>query len=197
MDLLAETEVPNGVERMRELGIAAGLHPALDPDPELVASAALGAVTLGADRTLTALAALCAGAPADLDLWLGDLHLPAAERDAVVRASRVGPVLATELRAREHTPSELRELLRREPPEALALALAFQAPADVILRWVTELSAVRLEISGDDLVAAGVPAGAGDRAGARGDAEPQARRPGSGPRAGAADGAGAGAVSGE
>ena len=159
LDLLAETEAPSGVERLRELGIAAGLHPALDPDPELVASAALGALTIGADRTLTALAALCAGAPAELDRWLADLHLPAAERDAAVRAAYAGRLLAQELRARDHTPSELRELLRREPPEALALALAFQAPANDIVRWVTELSDVRLEIGGDDLVAAGVKPG--------------------------------------
>ena len=46
-----------------------------------------------------------------------------------------------------------------EPPEALALALAFGAPAEPILRWVTELSGVRLEIGGDDLLAAGVPEG--------------------------------------
>ncbi len=159
MDLLAETEVPAGVERLRELGIAAGLHPALDPDPELAASAALGAVALGADRALAALAALCAAAPQELDLWLADLHLGANERDAVARAARVGQRLALELRSREHAPSELRALLAREPLEALALALAFQAPSDVVLRWVTELRHVRLEITGDDLLAAGVPAG--------------------------------------
>ncbi len=124
-----------------------------------MASAALGAVTIGADRTLVALAALCAGAPAELDLWLADLHLPAAQRDAVIRAAHVAPVLARELRGREHTPSELRELLRREPLEALALALALQAPADAIVRWVTELSGVRLEIGGGDLIAAGVRPG--------------------------------------
>ncbi len=159
LDLLAEIEAPSGVERLCELGIAAGLHPALDPDPELVASAALGALTIGADRTLASLAALCANAPAELDPWLANLHLSAAERDAAVRAAYAGQLLAQELRAQDHTPSELRELLRREPPEALALALAFQAPANDIVRWVTELSEVQLEIGGDDLVAAGVKPG--------------------------------------
>jgi tRNA nucleotidyltransferase (CCA-adding enzyme) len=33
------------------------------------------------------------------------------------------------------------------------------APAQPVLRWVTELGAVRLDISGSDLIAAGVPEG--------------------------------------
>ena len=159
MDLLRETDAPSGIERMRDLEIHSALHPELDPDPELVASAALGATAIGADRGIAALAALVENAPEELDLWLADLHLLADERDAASRAARVGPRIATTLREREHTPSELRELLAREPLEALALALALRAPSDPILRWVTELRGVGLEISGDDLLAAGVPEG--------------------------------------
>jgi tRNA nucleotidyltransferase (CCA-adding enzyme) len=159
MDLLAEHEAPAAVELMRDLGLDRALHPALDPDPELVASASLGAVAIGADRGLAALAALCAGAPEELDPWIAGLHLEARERDGVSRAARVAPLLARELRERERTPSELRDLLGGEPPEALALALALGAPSEPILRWVTELSGVRLEIGGDDLLAAGVPEG--------------------------------------
>ncbi|HYY06206.1 MAG TPA: hypothetical protein VE997_06495, partial [Candidatus Limnocylindria bacterium] len=47
--------------------------------------------------------------------------------------------------------------LSREPPEALALALARGAPADPVLRYVADLKGVRLEITGDDLIEAGVP----------------------------------------
>jgi tRNA nucleotidyltransferase (CCA-adding enzyme) len=159
MDLLAEHEAPAAVERLKDLELTRALHPALDPDPNLVASASLGAAAIGADRGLASLAALCASAPEELDLWLAGLHLDATARDAVSRAARVGSILARDLRSRDHTPSELRELLGGEPPEALALALAHGAPADPILRWVTELSAVRLEIGGDDLLAAGVPEG--------------------------------------
>ena len=159
MDLLGELEVPVGVERLRDLGLDRALHPALDPDPELVASASLGAAAIGADRSLAALAALCAGAPVELDLWVAGLHLEARDRDAVSRAARVGRRLAGALTRRDLAPSELRDLLAVEPPEALALALAFGAPADPILRWVTELAGVGLEISGDDLIAAGVPQG--------------------------------------
>jgi tRNA nucleotidyltransferase (CCA-adding enzyme) len=159
MDLLAEPELPSGIARMRELGIDRAMHTAMEADPVLVASAALGAVALGADRALVALAALCAPAAERLDLWLGDLHLQAWDRDAVSRAARIAPRLAEELRAREHTPSELRALLGRETLVALALALAMGAPSEPILRWVTELRGVRLEISGADLLAEGVPEG--------------------------------------
>ena len=124
-----------------------------------MASAGLGAVALGADRALVALAALCAPAADRLDLWIADLHLTAGDRDAVSRGAHVAPRLASELRKREHTPSELRHLLGRETLVALALALGMGAPSEPILRWVTELRDVRLEISGEDLLAAGVPEG--------------------------------------
>jgi tRNA nucleotidyltransferase (CCA-adding enzyme) len=159
IDLLAEPEVAAGVLRMRDLGLDRALDRALDPDPELVASASLGAVAIGANRALAALAALCASAPKELDLWLAGLHLDARERDAVSRAARVADRLARALRKHEHTPSELRALLGGEPPEALALALALRAPSEPVLRWVTELSRVRLEIGGADLLAAGIPEG--------------------------------------
>jgi tRNA nucleotidyltransferase (CCA-adding enzyme) len=159
MDLLRESDAPAAVERMRELEIHSALHPDLDPDPELVASASLGAAAIGADRGVASLAALVQSAPQELDLWLADLHLPAHERDAASRAARVAARIATTLREHEHSPSELRALLASEPLEALALALALGAPADPVLLWVTSLRPVRLEISGVDLLAAGVPEG--------------------------------------
>ena len=159
MDLLAEQEAPAAVERLRDLGIDRALDPALDPDPELVASASLGAVAIGAERGPAALAALIAAEPERLEPWVGGLGLEARERDGVLRAARAAPEIVTALRRREHAPSELLGLLGGEPPETLALALALGAPSEPILRWVTELSHVRLEIGGDDLLAAGVPEG--------------------------------------
>jgi tRNA nucleotidyltransferase (CCA-adding enzyme) len=159
MDLLAEHEAPAAVERMRDLGVDRALHPALDPDPDLIASASLGAAAIVADRGLAALAALISAAPDELDGWLGDLQLDARDRDAVARAAREAPVIARGLAERERTPSELLDLLGGEPPTALALALALGAPSDPILSWVTDLSGVALEIGGDDLLAAGVPEG--------------------------------------
>jgi tRNA nucleotidyltransferase (CCA-adding enzyme) len=157
--ILEEQEAPTGVRRLAELGVTEALHPALAPDPELVASAALGAVTLGANRVTAELAAMVVDEPQELDLWVAGLPLEARDRDAVSRAARVAPRLCEALREREQTPSELRALLGGEPPEALALALALGAPSEPVLRWVTELSSVGLEIRGTDLLAAGVPEG--------------------------------------
>ena len=161
MDLLGEAQAPAGVGRMHDLGLDRAMHPALSADPELVASASLGAAAIGADPALAALAALCVRAPRRLERWLGDLHLTAANRDGVARAVHVAPRLARELRTREHQASQLRALLGAEPTVALALAMALGAPHDPIVRWVTELRSVRLEITGDDLLAAGVPEGPG------------------------------------
>jgi tRNA nucleotidyltransferase (CCA-adding enzyme) len=58
---------------------------------------------------------------------------------------------------RQLRPSELRALLDGEPPEALALTLALGAPAEPVLDYVSRLRAARLEITGADLLAAGLP----------------------------------------
>ena len=156
LDLLREPDAPAAVERLSALGLDRALHAALRADPDLVSSAALGCAETGADRGLAALAALASGDPEALDGWLDDLQLTRDEREAVDRAARRGAELAEQLR-QPLRPSELRDLLRDEPPEALALALAFGAPADPVLRWVRDLSHVTLEITGTDLLAAGVP----------------------------------------
>jgi tRNA nucleotidyltransferase (CCA-adding enzyme) len=157
MDLLREPEAPTAVGRLAELGIAAALHPALRPDPELVASAQLGCAQTEAERGLAALAALASGDPDAVTRWVDDLQLLREERDAVMRAARRGPELASELRDAGLRPSALRDLLATEPPESLALALALGAPPEPVLRWVADLRHVRLEIGGADLLAAGVP----------------------------------------
>lgn len=156
LDLLAEEAAPRAVGAMRDLGLDLALHPALGADPELVASAQLGAIETGAAPALAALAALCLPAPDDLEPWVDRLGLTVAPRDAVLRAARSAPQLAQRLVA-ELRPSELYALLAPEPPEALALALALRAPAEPVLDFVSRLRGVRLEITGDDLRAAGVP----------------------------------------
>jgi len=158
LGVLSEQQAAAAVRRMRELGLDRALHPALEADAELVSSAALGAVTIGADRTLAALAALVSSDPLALAGWLDELGLTARQRGVALRAAASAPELARELRAAPR-PSRLFELLADEPPESLALALALGAPAEPVLRWVTDLSHVRLEIDGGDLVAVGVPEG--------------------------------------
>src|SRR5205085_7085365 len=84
------------------------------------------------------------------------LGLARADRTAVMAAARQAPGLVRALRA-DPPDSALHALLRCEPPETLALALAFGAPAGPIHRFVADLRGVRLEVTGEDLLAAGVP----------------------------------------
>ena len=160
MDLLGELEAPSAVARMRELGVDRAMHTAMEADPELVASAALGAVALGADRALAALAALCLPAAERLELWLGDLHLLASDRDC--RHSRDARSASHRLGSARTRPHARRSCA---PSSAARRSLRSRsrwpcgAPSEPILRWVTELQAIRLEISGADLLAEGVPEG--------------------------------------
>jgi tRNA nucleotidyltransferase (CCA-adding enzyme) len=160
LDLLAEVDAPAAIERMHELGLDKALDPALEPDATLAASAALGAGEVGADRVLAVLAALVVAAPEPLTDWLDVLGLTRDQRERVARAARDAPALAEGLRVvPELSPSGIHALLRDEPPEALALALALGVPPEPILDWSTRLRHVRLDINGDDLIAAGVETG--------------------------------------
>lgn len=154
LDLLAEHAAPRGVERLAELGLLESLSPSLTGDGELVASAKLGAGEAGADPALAALAAL-AGPDPDAS-WIESLGLRADERDAVLRAARKAPELARLVRA-DLSDSAIHALLHCEHPETLALTLAYGAPGGPILRYLADLQGVRLDITGRDLVEAGIP----------------------------------------
>jgi len=156
LDLLREAEAPTAVARMHELGLDRALDPSLEADPELVASTLLACAETGADPALAGLAALVSSAPGELRDWVEDLHLLRQQADAVVRAAQKGPQLASTLE-NELAPSAVHAVLSCEPPEALAMALARGAPGDPVLRYLADLRGVRLEISGDDLIQAGVP----------------------------------------
>ncbi|MGI8845377.1 MAG: hypothetical protein ACR2HC_04270, partial [Thermoleophilaceae bacterium] len=154
--LLAESDAAGAVNRLHGLGLDRALHPELHADADLVASAELGALETGADRALAGLAALVTADSLSLAVWLDRLQVTRAERDRVVGAARAAPEIAAALALRDRRPSELAALLRGESPETLALTLAMGAPAPPILDWIHRLRHVHLEITGDDLRAAGV-----------------------------------------
>jgi tRNA nucleotidyltransferase (CCA-adding enzyme) len=154
VDLLAEHAAPRGVARLAELGLVESLGGGLEADPELVASAKLGAIETGADGALTALAALVGDQPDAV--WVQSLGLRADERDAVLRAASKAPQLAKMVTA-DLPASTIHALLHCEHPETLALTLAYGAPGGPILRYLADLQGVQLEITGHDLVAAGIP----------------------------------------
>ncbi len=154
LDLLREHAAPRGVARLVELGLLESLGEGLNPDAELVASATLAAAETAADPALAALAALVSPEP-DV-AWVESLALRADERDAVVRAGRKAPQLASAIRP-DLPDSVIHALLHCEHPETLALTLAYGAPGSPILRYLADLQGVRLEITGRDLVEAGVP----------------------------------------
>jgi tRNA nucleotidyltransferase (CCA-adding enzyme) len=154
LDLLGEHAAPRGVARLMELGLLETLGGDLTGDPDLVASAKLGAGETSADPALSALAALASPEPDAA--WVESLALRADERDAVLRAARKAPQLAKTVRA-DMPDSAIHALLHCEHPETLALTLAYGAPGGPILRYLADLQGVRLEITGKDLVDAGVP----------------------------------------
>jgi tRNA nucleotidyltransferase/poly(A) polymerase len=156
LDLLSESP-GEGTARMAELGLAeAFAAPLARADAELVARAAGAAARTGAQRRFAALAALVHPDPEALAPWVEDLHLQREDRDAVLRAARKAAGLAGVLQTAQPD-STLHALLHCEQPEVLALALALGADENQVGRYLDRLSGTRLEITGDDLRAAGVP----------------------------------------
>jgi tRNA nucleotidyltransferase (CCA-adding enzyme) len=119
---------------------------------EAEARAALELLPAEGRADLVVLAACTAGMdlPALLS-WLDDLGFTAAERDLVAAASRA--VTAAPLRA-ARTNAAIARAARGAPVEAVALA-----GGEGARRWLDDLRHVRLEITGADLLAAGVPQG--------------------------------------
>ena len=100
--------------------------------------------------------------------WLLDeLEFLATDRDLVVKALADGPHIAFGL-LHAHTPAEVHRAAARSSLEAVALigvlGTMFAKSEDCAItqgarRWLAELHGLRLQITGDDLLAAGVPQG--------------------------------------
>lgn len=162
LDLLAERSALVGLDSMQALELDHALNPLFEAD-EYLASRALLNLPEGIRQDLLLLSACCLRMPsAELVAWLDHLGLQAAERsvvsDAVLRQDEV--LVGLDADAEE---SRLDARLRAYKPETVALAAAMpgvdRALADRSRRWLTERRDDHLQISGADLLAAGIPEG--------------------------------------
>ena len=129
MDLLAEHEAPAAVERMHELGLDRALDTALEPTPSWSPRRRWARRRSAPTAPSRRWRRWCAGDPERLDPWLDGPPARGARPRSPWRAPPASRRdRGAELRAHERMPSELRDLLGGEPPEALALALALGAP---------------------------------------------------------------------
>jgi tRNA nucleotidyltransferase (CCA-adding enzyme) len=169
--LLNEPEPLAALARASELGVLSALHPQLRLR-EHVARRALAVLPEGERPDLLLLGTLLLGMIEDptedperaMVGLLDELEFTAGDRDRAVATAHQAPALVERLESVQ-TPSELAEAVRRAPVEALALASSLaeekrgSRAAAAIRRWLSELRHVRLQITGDDLLAAGIPAG--------------------------------------
>ena len=134
------------------------IEPGLRLADEKLARAALALLPADGQAGLVVVAAAARElAPGVLATWLDRLGWRAHEREVIVTAAaRVGE-LAADLRD-AGSPAAIAAAVHGFPLEAVALAGAL-GPADVARRWIEDLRHVALEITGHDLIAAGIPAG--------------------------------------
>jgi tRNA nucleotidyltransferase (CCA-adding enzyme) len=164
---LTEDDAPAALLELGALGV---LTPAgFDAEPgEPWMRAALELLPDDGRPDLLLLSALIAGpagarpGPAVAAL-LDGLEFPAADRDRTVATVLALPCLQDRLAGSSHA-SALYALAASAPIEAVALAGALAGGRDpaaraAAVRWLSELRHVRLQISGDDLIAAGIPEG--------------------------------------
>jgi tRNA nucleotidyltransferase (CCA-adding enzyme) len=144
--------------RLGDMGVLAALDPRLACDAGLAAEA-LRLLPADGSPGLLALAVCARGFPdaESLRALSDELAFTAREREVVMAAALGSRQLAERLSAAKR-PSELYAVAGERPLEEIALAGALGA-AEPARCWMTELRHVALQISGDDLLAAGIPPG--------------------------------------
>jgi len=150
---LGEPDPPAALEAAVGLGLAPWLVPR-----RRRTRAALELLPCGEGRAdLLVLGASLDGAVANVEGVLAELEFTAVERD-VLRACLRADALAADAAAATR-PSDLARVLRGVPLEAVVIAGADDDASTAVRRWLEELRFVRLAITGDDLIAAGVAQG--------------------------------------
>jgi tRNA nucleotidyltransferase (CCA-adding enzyme) len=173
---LCEAQAPAVLEAMQELGLLRAIHPRLRFELPLTERALALLPRDGSRQTLLLAAlmlALVAGGDGEPQTQaralLDRLEFPQSERDRALATATAVPRLLDEL-PRCTGPSQLYALASDVPLEGVVLAGAL-AQAGVLAgalgaevagaaaHWLNEIRYVRLEISGVDLLSAGVPEG--------------------------------------
>ncbi|HXB65836.1 MAG TPA: hypothetical protein VNV42_13280 [Solirubrobacteraceae bacterium] len=176
---LGEPDPVAALQSLRELGVLAALEERLGFDARLAASAL---------DLLAEAAASSPGAPLRPDLLLlgvmfrpmgadvleegvelamyellDGMGFPGTDRERVLRMAICADAMADELAHAEES-SEIYEAVSHESLEGVALAGAWDESGwsdawGSAHRWLTQLRHVNLQITGDDLIAAGIPEG--------------------------------------
>ncbi|MHB1571731.1 MAG: tRNA nucleotidyltransferase/poly(A) polymerase family protein, partial [Solirubrobacteraceae bacterium] len=156
--LLAESDPVAGLRELRRLRIDAAIAPGFGlADPGLAARA-IALLPHDASPGDVAMAVALAGVtPTARRALLDEFSFPARRRDAILAAAQGAPPLARALAAADR-PSRIASAVGGASPESVALAGAIGG-APQATRWLQDLRYVTLEIDGDDLLGAGVPAG--------------------------------------
>jgi tRNA nucleotidyltransferase (CCA-adding enzyme) len=156
--LAGEHEPVAGLIALTRWGLARAIHPRFGLDEPELARSALALLPAGGRSDRVALASAARAVPArELGALLDDLGFTAADRDVIVAAATRAGELAWGLE-RAARASEIAATLGGAPDEAVALAGAL-GPGAAASRWFAELRGVRLSITGDDLISAGVARG--------------------------------------
>jgi tRNA nucleotidyltransferase (CCA-adding enzyme) len=140
--LLAREPQPAGLQALERFGAGEALLPGMVVDPDRI-DRALAVAPPDARPDLVALGAVASGV--DPQRWR-ELAFPAADAVAIRAAAALEPLASDR-------PSEVDAVLRRLPVEAAVLAAA---DSEAARDWLERGRHLRLAITGDDLLAAGL-----------------------------------------
>lgn len=162
----SESDPVAALAEMQRLGVLAALHRRLSFDEPTVCAALELLPADGRPDLLVLAAAMTplADAPAEAIDLLEHWEYPVADRGTIAEAALRSGSLADRMPT-TGSASELWDLLRRMPVEAVALAGAIgrqrgeSACVDAARRWLADLRHARLHITGNDLLGAGLAPG--------------------------------------
>jgi tRNA nucleotidyltransferase (CCA-adding enzyme) len=156
--LAHEDDAVAGYEQLAKLDLDAAIHPGFGiNDPPLV-KRALGLLPADGRGDLVVIG-LAARRVIETELrpLLDRLSFPAGDRDVIESIALHAPAVAEELE-RAQVPSEIAAAAAAAGSEVVAVAGAL-GPAEQAAAWLERMRGIRLEITGDDLTAAGVAEG--------------------------------------